>query len=81
MKIAAAAVLTTCMALSPVALANGDAMQAAKPTNYKGLEVTPLGIERAKNVPAARLPARALTRSAATRVAAKSSRSSRSLSK
>jgi hypothetical protein len=26
------------------------AMQAAKPTSYKGLEVTPLGIERAKNV-------------------------------
>jgi hypothetical protein len=25
--------------------------QAGKPTNYKGLEVTPLGIERAQNVP------------------------------
>ena len=25
--------------------------QAAKPTNYKGLEVTPLSIERTQNVP------------------------------
>lgn len=43
MKIAATAFLTVCM----VATA---AMQAGKPTNYKGLEITPLGIERAKNV-------------------------------
>jgi hypothetical protein len=43
MKIAATALLTVCM----VATA---AMQAGKPTNYKGLEVTPVGIERAKNV-------------------------------
>ena len=42
MRISATAVFTVCM----VALA---AMQA-KPTNYKGLEITPLGIERAKNV-------------------------------
>ena len=31
-----------------VATATG---QAGKPTNYKGLEVTPLGVERAQNVP------------------------------
>ena len=43
MRYAATALLTVCM----VATA---AMQAGKPTNYKGLEVTPLGIERAKNV-------------------------------
>ena len=42
MRIAATALFTVCM----VAIA---AMQA-KPTNYKGLEVTALGIERAKNV-------------------------------
>jgi hypothetical protein len=42
MKIAATAFLTVCM----VATA---AMQA-KPTNYKGLEVTPLSVERAMNV-------------------------------
>src|SRR5688572_13203073 len=42
MRIAATAVFTVCM----VAIV---AMQA-KPTSYKGLEVTPLGIERAKNV-------------------------------
>lgn len=42
MRIAATGVLIVCM----VAIA---AMQT-KPTNYKGLEVTPLGIERAKNV-------------------------------
>lgn len=42
-KVVVAALLTVCM----VATA---AMQAGKPTNYKGLEVTPLGIERAKNV-------------------------------
>ena len=41
-KVVVAALFTVCM----VATA---AMQA-KPTNYKGLEVTPLGIERAKNV-------------------------------
>ena len=33
-----------------VCLVATAAMQAGKPTNYKGLEVTPLGIERAKNV-------------------------------
>lgn len=43
MKLAATAFLTVCL----VATATG---QAGKPTNYKGLEVTPLGIERAKNV-------------------------------
>jgi hypothetical protein len=42
MRIAATALFTVCM----VAIA---AMQA-KPTNYKGLEFTALGIERAKNV-------------------------------
>jgi hypothetical protein len=42
MKIAATAFLTVCM----VATA---AMQT-KPTTYKGLEVTPLGVERAMNV-------------------------------
>jgi hypothetical protein len=42
MRLAATAVFTVCM----VAIA---AMQT-KPTNYKGLEITPLGIERAKNV-------------------------------
>ena len=42
MKVAATLFLTVCM----VATA---AMQT-KPTNYKGLEVTPLSIERAKNV-------------------------------
>ena len=30
----------------------------AKPTNYKGLEVTPVSVERAQNVAADRLPAR-----------------------
>ena len=43
MKYAAIALLSVCM----VATA---AMQAGKPTNYKGLEITALGIERAKNV-------------------------------
>lgn len=43
MKLAATAFLTVCL----VAIATG---QAGKPTNYKGLEITPLGIERAKNV-------------------------------
>ena len=42
MKIAATACLTVCM----VATA---AMQAGKPTNYKGLEITPISIERAMN--------------------------------
>lgn len=42
MRVAATAVFTVCM----VAIA---AMQA-KPTNYKGLEITALGVERAKNV-------------------------------
>jgi hypothetical protein len=41
-KVVIAASLTLCM----VATA---AMQT-KPTNYKGLEITPLGVERAKNV-------------------------------
>jgi len=40
---AVTAVLTVCL----VAIATG---QTAKPTNYKGLEVTPLSIERAMNV-------------------------------
>ena len=43
MKLASTAVLTVCL----VALATG---QTPKPTNYKGLEVTPLSIERAMNV-------------------------------
>jgi hypothetical protein len=34
--------------LSAVALAKAE--QAGTPANYKGLEITPLGIERAKNV-------------------------------
>jgi len=42
MRIAATAVFTVCM----VAVA----IMQTKPTNYKGLEITPLGIERAKNV-------------------------------
>ena len=29
----------------------GLALQAGPPTNYKGLEITPLGVERAQNVP------------------------------
>ncbi len=36
------AVLSVCMAAT--------AVMQTKPTNYKGLEITPLGIERAKNV-------------------------------
>ena len=32
-------------------LGAGLAFQAGPPTNYKGLEITPLGIERAQNVP------------------------------
>ena len=42
MRIAVTAVFTVCM----VAVA----VMQTKPTNYKGLEITPLGIERAKNV-------------------------------
>ena len=42
MRLASALILSICMAATA-------AMQT-KPTNYKGLEVTPLGIERAKNV-------------------------------
>lgn len=42
MRIAATAILTVCMVVI--------ATMQTKPTNYKGLEVTPLGIERAKNV-------------------------------
>jgi hypothetical protein len=49
MKYAVAAGLSACLTLSPVALAKGDG-QAGKITNYKGLEVTPLSIERAMNV-------------------------------
>lgn len=41
-NVVVSAFLTVCMAATA-------AMQT-KPTNYKGLEVTPLGIERAKNV-------------------------------
>ena len=41
--------------LSSVALAEGEALakaeQAGKATNYKGLEITALGIERTENVP------------------------------
>ena len=43
MKLTATAFLTVCL----VATATG---QAGKVTNYKGLEVTPLSIERAMNV-------------------------------
>lgn len=35
--------------LSAGALATAE--QASKPTNYKGLEITPLSVERAQNVP------------------------------
>ncbi len=42
MRIAATVLFTVCV----VALA----IAQTKPTNYKGLEITPLGIERAKNV-------------------------------
>src|SRR5689334_11750004 len=42
MRIAATAAITVCL----VAIAIGQ----TKPTNYKGLEITALGIERAKNV-------------------------------
>ena len=41
-RVVVAALLAVCM-VAPAAM-------QAKPTNYKGLEVTPLGIERAKNV-------------------------------
>jgi hypothetical protein len=41
-KVVVAALLAVCM-VAPAAM-------QAKATNYKGLEVTPLGIERAKNV-------------------------------
>ena len=42
MRLAATAVFTVCVAAIAVA--------QTKPTSYKGLEITPLGIERAKNV-------------------------------
>ena len=42
MRVAATAAVTVCL----VAIAIGQ----TKPTNYKGLEITPLGVERAKNV-------------------------------
>jgi hypothetical protein len=42
MRIASAVVLSVCMAAT--------ATMQTKPTNYKGLEVTPLSIERSKNV-------------------------------
>ena len=57
------------------------AARQAKPTNYKGLEITPLGIERAKNVALHRLPAGQQHACAATRAARKSSPSSRSRSR
>jgi hypothetical protein len=41
-------VVAMAIGLSAVALAKAE--QAGKPTNYKGLEITPLGIERAMNV-------------------------------
>jgi hypothetical protein len=41
-NVAVFALLIVCMAAT--------AVMQTKPTNYKGLEVTPLGIERAKNV-------------------------------
>lgn len=49
MKFAVAALLS----LSAVALAKADglAIQSGRPTNYKGLEITALGVERAQNVP------------------------------
>jgi len=40
------AVITASFTVCLVAIATGQ----TKPTNYKGLEITPLGIERAKNV-------------------------------
>lgn len=49
MRYAFSTAIACLLALSPLALAKGDAMQTAKTTNYKGLEVTPLGIERAMN--------------------------------
>jgi hypothetical protein len=42
MRVAATAVFTVCVVAIAIA--------QTKPTNYKGLEVTALGIERAKNV-------------------------------
>ena len=42
MKVAATLFLSVCMAAT--------AVMQTKPTTYKGLEITPLGIERAKNV-------------------------------
>ena len=42
MRVAATAVFTVCVVAIAIA--------QTKPTNYKGLEITPLGIERAKNV-------------------------------
>lgn len=50
MRIAVAAALSVGLALSTVALATVEG-QAAKSTNYKGLEITPIGVERAQNVP------------------------------
>lgn len=49
MKFAIAALLT----LSAVAWAKVDglALQSGRPTNYKGLEITALGVERTQNVP------------------------------
>jgi hypothetical protein len=41
-RVVVAALFSVCMV--------AQAAMQAKPTNYKGLEVTPLGIERAKNV-------------------------------
>ena len=42
MRLAATTVFTVCVVAIAIA--------QTKPTNYKGLEVTPLGLERAKNV-------------------------------
>ena len=47
MRIAATFLTTVCVV--SVVLATAGIAQT-KPTNYKGLEITPLGIERAKNV-------------------------------
>lgn len=46
-RFVAGASIAVCMALPAVALTTAE---QAKPTSYKGLEITPLGIERAKNV-------------------------------
>lgn len=53
MKFAVAAILGLSAISSAVALAKVDvglALQPGQPTNYKGLEITALGVERAQNV-------------------------------